>query len=414
MNSFFAGIEQMDDPALRGKPVAITNGMTGSCIITCSYEARAYGIKSVSHLKKARELCPHLIRKPTRPERYVQISTRIMKSMEQFTPELEIFSVDEVFLDVTKSQRLLGDPLTIARRVKEVIFSVSGVKASVGVADSKLIAKWAAKLQKPDGLVVIEPNTAKEQLANVPVTDICGINKGVANHLAQYDVFTCGDVAKLPMSILSQRFGNVGRRLYMICGGFDPEPIISRVAEPKTIGHGKVIPPNTRNPEVIKTYLLHMSFKVAARLRLYEYVSGHYHIGFKTQVGWCAGKYQIMPTSNMMDIFKLCVRAVVEKWNCKGVHQVQVTATKLIKVGQADLFGNINQAEIKINKVIDEVNARFGEFALSPAKLMNRSTMPNVIAPSWKPFGHRETILSGKYSQADRQQKVIPFCGYIA
>ena len=413
MNSFFAGVEQMDDPALRGKPVGITNGMLGTCIITCSYEARAYGVKSVTNLKKARELCPHLIRKPARPERYVQISTRIMQSMEQFTPEIEIFSVDEVFLDVTKSQNLFGDPLTIARRVKDVIYSVSGVKASVGVADSKMIAKWAAKLQKPDGLVVIEPGTAKERLRDVPVTDICGINKGIANHLAAYGAYTCGDVDRLPMNVLGQRFGNVGRRLHMICAGFDPEPITGKVAAPKSIGHGKVIPPNTRNPDVIETYLLHMSFKVAVRLRLYGYKSGHYSIGLRTKKGWCAGQYQVMPTANMMDIFNLCVNMLNEQWNYSGVNQVQVTAIKLVKQGQADLFSRTDLQQQQINDVIDAVNARYGELALAPAKLLNRSTMPNVIAPSWKPFGHRETILSGKYSEKTKQNKAIPFSGRI-
>ena len=417
MNAFFASLEQMDDPALRGKPVVITNGMTGTCIITCSYEAREKGVRPVSNLAKARKLCPDLIRKPTRPERYVQVSTRIMHSLESFTPDLEIFSVDECFLDVTHSQNLFGSPVSMAEQVKEMIYNVSGVKSSVGVADSKLVAKWAAKLQKPDGLTVIEPNTARERLQDVPVTEICGINKGIADYVAQYGAFTCGDVTKLPMEVLAQRWGTIGKRLYMVCGGYDPEPIIQKVKAPKCIGHGKVIPPNTRNLEVIETYLLHMCFKVATRLRLYEYVSDYYYIGVKTNKGWCADKYQFIATNKMMDIFKLCSKMLKAKWNRLGVSQVQVTAINLIKEGQKDLFVNINNKANNRDSVIDSINARFGELAISPAKLLNRSTMPNVIAPSWKPFGHRETILSGKYNRKNKLQrkhdKVIPFYGYV-
>ena len=306
MNAFFASVEQMDDPALRGKPVAITNGKVGACVITCSYEARAYGVKTGHHIKVARQLCPQIIQKASRPERYVQISTRIMKSLESFTPEIEIFSVDEAFLDVTRSQSLFGDPITIAQQVKEIIYQVSGVKSSVGVADSKMIAKWAAKQNKPDGLTYVLPNTAAELLLNVPVTDICGINKGIARHLALHGATTCGEVAKLPMNVLSQKWGPIGKRLHMICAGYDPEAIISQVRPPKSIGHGKVVPPNTRSREVIEIYFLHMCFKVAARLRRYNFVSGFYSIGIRTKIGWCSCKYRVIATDNMMTIYELC------------------------------------------------------------------------------------------------------------
>ena len=411
MNSFFAGVEQMDDPALRGKPVAVTNGLAGTCIITCSYEARAYGIKTGTRLKEAYKLCPDLIRKPSRPERYVQISTRIMKTMEQFTPELEVFSVDEVFLDVTDSQHLLGDPPTIANKVKDAIYRASGVKASIGVTDSKFVAKWAAKLNKPDGLTIIEPGTAKTRLENVPVTDICGINKGIANHLAQYNAFTCGDVARLPMSILAERWGTIGKRLHLICSGYDPEPIIKTVNAPKSIGHGKNIPPNTTDRRVIETYLLHMSFKVASRLRLHGYLSRNFYIGIKTQSEWCAAKYQTLPTNRMMDIYELCIELIEKKWRHRGVSQVQITALDLKKQGQLDLF---TCEDNKLDRIVDNINMRFGELAIAPVKLLNRSSMPNVIAPSWKPYGHREALFNNKYNTSSPTNRTIPFYGYIS
>ena len=119
MNAFFASVEQLDHPEWRGQPVAITNGLTGTCIITCSYEARAYGIATGMRIRRARELCPDLIQCPAHPERYATVSTNIMEALLDITPDVEVFSVDEAFLDVTHCQKLLGPPALIAQQVKQ-------------------------------------------------------------------------------------------------------------------------------------------------------------------------------------------------------------------------------------------------------------------------------------------------------
>ncbi|MDH3986122.1 MAG: DNA polymerase IV, partial [Gammaproteobacteria bacterium] len=119
MNAFFASIEQRDCPEWRGRPVAVTNGNQGTCIITCSYEARAYGIQTGMRLKQARQLCPELIQCPSQPERYAATSVAIMEVLQDITPDIEIFSVDEAFLDITRCQRLLGTPLQIAQLAKQ-------------------------------------------------------------------------------------------------------------------------------------------------------------------------------------------------------------------------------------------------------------------------------------------------------
>ena len=132
MNAFFASVEQVDHPQWRGRPIALTNGDVGTCIITCSYEARAHGVKTGMHIDTARQLCPRLIRVSSRPRRYAEVSADIMHALARFTPEIEVFSVDEAFLDVTRCLRLWGSPLEIARRVKRCVFENSGVLCSVG------------------------------------------------------------------------------------------------------------------------------------------------------------------------------------------------------------------------------------------------------------------------------------------
>jgi DNA polymerase-4 len=396
MNAFFASVEQLDRPELRGHPVAVTNGVTGTCIITSSYEARAHGVKTGMRLKEGRKLCPALIQCPARPQRYAEISTRIMAALqENISPDMEVFSVDEAFLDVTRCQRLFGPPERIAQMAKRTVFNVSGLLCSVGVSGDKTTAKYAAKLVKPDGLTVIPPWEARERLRTVPVTELCGISHGIGGFLAARGVRTCGDMARLPIGVLAQRFGNPGRRIWYMCQGADPDPLHLTVPPPKTIGHGKVMPPNTRDFGVIRIYLLHMSEKVAARLRRHGMAAQIFAIGLRARDGWLGGKARsLLPTDDGRTIMALCLEVMAATWRGEGVHQVQVTALDPRPVnGQLELFtaDELHRCDTA-NAAMDAVNRRYGEFTLAPARLLNRSTMPNVIAPAWKPFGHRQTI----------------------
>jgi DNA polymerase-4 len=394
MNAFFASIEQRDHTEWRGRPVAITNGLQGSCIITCSYEARAYGIKTGMRLKQGRQLCPELIQCPAHPERYAATSTAIMDALQDITPDIEIFSVDEAFLDVTHCQRLLGTPAQIARLAKQKVFAASGILCSVGISGDKTTAKLAAKLNKPDGLTVIPPWEAAERLRNVPVTELCGIAEGIGRFLDGYGVHTCGEVKKLPISVLARRFGNPGRRIWYMCQGQDPAALQQDVPAPKSIGHGKIMPPDTRDPDVLLTYLMHMSEKVGARLRRHCLQARTFAIGLRTADGWTGNKLQCaLPTNDGRQILALCRRVLDEVWQGQGIHQVQVTAMDPVGSGsQLELFAAMDDTRDEVNTVMDAVNRRYGELALAPARLLNRSSMPNVIAPAWKPFGHRQTI----------------------
>lgn len=394
MNAFFASIEQQDRPEWRGRPVAVTNGLQGTCIITCSYEARSAGLKTGMRLKQARELCPELIQCPARPERYAAVSTAIMTALQDITPDVEVFSVDEAFLDATACQRLWGPPGTIARLIKEKVFAASGLHCSVGISGDKTTAKYAAKLDKPDGLTIIPPWEARERLREVPVVELCGIARGIGDFLGRYGVHTCGDMERLPIGILAKRFGNPGRRIWYMCQGEDPETVRAGVGAPKSMGHGKVVPPNTRDREVLMTYLMHMSEKVAARLRRHRMQARRFFIGLRSREGWIGNKRQSpLPTSDGRLIIDLCRQVLRDDWHGEGIHQVQVTALEPVLANeQLELFAEDDIRRHLLHEVMDRINWRYGEFTLAPAPLLNRSTMPNVIAPAWRPDGHRQTI----------------------
>lgn len=398
MNAFFASVEQLDNPSLRSRPVAITNGIQGTTIITCSYEARALGVKTGMRLKEARIKCPTLIQCPTRPERYTEISTNIMNALQDITPDVEVFSVDEAFLDVTRCQNLYDSPEQVAKLVKQTVYDVSGLLCSVGMSGDKTTAKYAAKQHKPNGLTIVPPWEAESYLSNVPVTDLCGIAKGTGRFLNDRNVYVCGDMKKLPISVLGQRFGNIGRRIWYMCQGADPAKVDLNVPEPKSIGHGKVIPPNTKDREVILTYLLHMSEKVGSRLRRYDLKAQRFSINLRNDNEWIGEKVKsVIPTQDGQTIYKLSTKVLNEHWKGEGLHQVQITATDPRSVnGQLELFNEVTSTHSQSNEVMDHINERYGEFCLAPARLLNRSKMPNVIAPAWKPTGIRQSIDSTK------------------
>ena len=396
MNAFFASVEQRDKPEWRGRPVAITNGQQGTCIITCSYEARAQGVKTGMRLKQAYEKCPTLIQCPAHPERYAEVSTAIMSALYSITPDVEIFSVDEASLDVTRCQKILGSPEQIVRLIKKTVYDASGLLCSVGMSGDKTTAKYAAKQNKPDGLTLVHPDEAKKYLHAVAVTELCGINKGIGGYLADRGVYTCGDMTKLPISELGRRFGNIGRRIWKMCQGEDPDKVTTEVAAPKSVGHGKVMPPNTKDKNTLLIYLLHMSEKVALRLRRYNLQANHFYIGLAGEQGWIKQNSRLAnPTQDERLIYALCKKFINQKWQGQGIHQVQITALNPHSItGQLMLFNG--DEKISLGKTyhyaMDKINQRYGELSLAPARLLNRSSMPNVIAPAWKPFGHRQTI----------------------
>ncbi|APZ43205.1 DNA polymerase Y family protein [Acidihalobacter ferrooxydans] len=395
MNAFFASIEQRERPQLRRRPVAVTNGDEGTCIITSSYEARACGVRTGMRLREARRLCPGLIRVTARSALYAEVSTRIMDALrDQVSPDIEVFSVDEAFLDLTRMQRLYGSAELAAEQVRRVIHAVSGLPCSVGVAGDKTTAKWAAKQRKPNGCTVVAPWESAERLRYVPVTELCGVGRGIGAFLAQRGVRTCGEMAALPVGELARRWGNVGRRIWLMAQGQDPEAVRTDAAPPKSIGHGKVLPPATTDERVLRTYLEHMAHKVAERLRRHQLEAQQFFIGVKTDMGWVGGRQLTAePTDDSRPVIMLCRRVLHEVWLGQPAFQVQVTALdpRLANI-QLELFAQHNPHRGSQNRTLDEVNRRFGSLTVGPASLLGRSMTADVIAPAWRPHGHRHTV----------------------
>lgn len=380
MNAFFASIEQLDHPEWQGRAVGVTNGLKGTCIITSSYEARSFGIKTGMRLKEARQLCPRLIQAPARPERYVEVSRAIMDALYSLTPDVEVFSVDEAFLDVTKCQSLFGSPERMGFLAKQLVYEASGLLCSVGVSGDKTTAKYAAKLDKPNGFTVIPPWESKQWLKHVPVTDISGIKDGIGNFLKKHGATKCGEVEKIPISILGKRFGNLGKRIWYMCQGADPDPVHTIVASPKSMGHGKVMPPNTSNEMIIDAYIMHMCEKLGARLRQNRFRAQHFFAGLLNyDLGWLGSKGKcIQPTNDTREIYQFASFLIHQQWDGEPVSQIQITALDPCGCGQQlDLLNKVDSKREILYQALDDINERYGEFTIALSIVTDKN--PSIV-----------------------------------
>lgn len=291
--------------------------------------------------------------------------------------------------------------LTMAKMVKQVVYEASGLTCSIGVSGDKTTAKYAAKLQKPNGLTVIHPSRAEQVLAKVPVTELCGIADGIGSFLASHHVFMCGDMVKIPKAVLQNKFGPLGERIWFMAQGLDPSKVEQKQEQPKSIGHGKVIPPNTVDKSLILQYFRYMSEKVAKRLRKHNLVAKKYYIALKVKDskiknGKISCKLKLEQySSDGQAIYNLCIYLLENYWKGQGAWQVQVTALEPIIMGQQnDMFVD-KESDNKntiLNNIIDAINQKFGDFTVQPGMLLDHKSMPNVIAPSWQPTGMRNHV----------------------
>jgi DNA polymerase-4 len=268
LDAFFAAVEQRDRPELRGKPVIVGGGGPNDrgVVSTASYEARKFGVHSAMPLRTAGRLCPQGVFLPVDGRKYQAESRRVMAILRRFTPQVQPVSIDEAFLDVTASRALFGDGEAIARSIKVAVHAETGLTISVGVAATKLVAKVASDLRKPDGLVVVPPGGEAAFLAPLPISRLWGVGEKTAAALAEYGVRTIGDLAALPPDALERRLGKHGASLVARAHGIDPDPVAG--GEPaKSIGHEHTFDQDTADQEAIERTLLGMADGVAGRLR---------------------------------------------------------------------------------------------------------------------------------------------------
>lgn len=270
MDAFFASIEQMDFPELRGKPIAVCGRKDSRGVVsTASYEARKFGIYSAMPVRTALKKCPQIILVEARFERYSEISDKIAKIFYKYTPIVERTSIDEAYLDVSGAHLLFGTTIEIARSIKKEIRTVFGLSCSIGIAPNKLLAKIASDYRKPDGFTVIEKDKIAKFLDNLRIEKLPGVGPKIQKIFNDMQIYFIRDLKKLSKEQLTKILGIYGERIYFMARGKDDSSVLpNEMQEEKSISHETTLDFDTMDITIIKKILLKLSEKVCTRLRL--------------------------------------------------------------------------------------------------------------------------------------------------
>ena len=372
LDAFYASVEELDDPSLRGRPVIVGGNPDERGVVSAAnYEARRYGVHSALPLRTAARLCPQAAFLAGRPERYRQLSRQVMAIFASFTPLLEPISLDEAFLDVTASVAAFGDGESMAHRIKERVRDEVGLVVSVGVATNKLCAKVASDLRKPDALVVVPAGDEAAFLAPLPIRRLWGVGPQAARALADYGVTTIGQLAAMPEGSLRRRFGQHGSDLARRARGIDDSPVVP-VQRPKSIGHEHTFDRDTADVARLEATLLDLAESVAGRLRHHGLAASGVQLklryeGFETLTRQAPLPRQSRESEPLYSAtLALLRRTLVEG---RGVRLIGLTAIGLSEEQQLTLFDGADRSE-RLARSVDAVRERFGDAAITRARLL--------------------------------------------
>jgi len=393
MNAFFASVEQQSNPELRGKPIAVIGAAKRTVITTCSYEARAFGVKTGMNTWEARQKCPELILVIGNNRKYTYTSTEIVKIMREYTPMVEVFSIDEAFLDVTGSLALFGSPEKIATDIKERIRERFGLTCSIGIAPNKLLAKLASDMKKPDGLTIIRQSDVPRVLERLSIKELCGIGSKMHQHLSKFGIRTCGELARFPVHILRKTFGVTGDKLHYMALGVDDSPVVpsEEAEEVKTVGHSTTLDHDLTEREDILRYLLQLSEMVGRRARKYQVTGKTVTLTVRYTDFTTFGKQSTLPshTNNSDEIYSSAVKLFDTLVLEQPVRLLGVRISNLRYHNQQLALFPEERKKAALANAMDNVNNRFGEFSVTFGTLLGNDGGAKVISPAWRPEGVR-------------------------
>jgi DNA polymerase-4 len=379
MDAFFASVEQLDDPALRGRPVLVGGRGRRGVVAAASYEARAFGCRSAQPTAVALRLCPEAAVVKPNGARYRAISARVFEILGSFSPLVQPVSVDEAFVDVSGSARLFGDGVAIARAIRERIREETRLTASVGVAPNKFLAKLASDLDKPDGLTVIEPGRVHAVLDPLPVGRLWGVGKASEARLARLGLRTIGDIRRMDESALVANLGErTGRHLARLSRGEDDRPVHTD-REAKTISHERTFGEDLTDPDAVRAVLLGQTEDVGGRLRAHGRLAGSVTVKIRF------GDFETITRSGTLgtksdrtdDLWREAV-ALFDRWadrSFRPVRLIGMGAGHLSEPGgeQMGLFaGEADERLSRVDEATDAIRAKFGDDAIRRAGAWSR------------------------------------------
>jgi DNA polymerase-4 len=367
MDAFFASVEQLDDPRLRGLPVLVGHDGARGVVAAASYEARRFGCHSAQPMVVAKRLCPQAVVVHGRFERYREISRQVHAIFERMTSVVEPVSIDEAYLDVTGSLRLLGTGEEMGRRLKEMIRAETGLTASVGVAGNKFLAKLASDMRKPDGLVVIGAEDVERILPGMAVGRIHGIGKKTEESLASAGVKTVGDLRRMPREWVEGRRGRWGAEVLERAFGRDMREVVPD-RETKSISHEQTFGVDVGEPEAVREVLREQVEAVAWRVRRQGLFARR--VGLKIRFGdfqTISRSRTLAAATDRTDLLMEGAMGAFEEWAKAAFRPVRLIGRgaeelTVAEAGQMALFGREEEEKARgVDKAVDAINTKFGK-----------------------------------------------------
>jgi len=379
MDAFYPSVEVLDNPQLKGKPVIVGGSRQRGVVSSASYEARKFGVHSAQPMATAMRLCPHGIVLPVRMARYKEVSGQVFEIFHLFTPLVEPLSIDEAFLDVTGSTRLLGSPIEIAKKIKQMVVEKTGLTISAGVAPSKFVAKIASDMEKPDGLTVVPADKIREFLDPLPIKKMWGVGKVTQEALTRLSIHTFKDLRQMPVEVLEKKFGKHGIHMHQLSLGIDDRDVVT-AHEVKSIGHEITYSKDILDLELAKRELLSLANQVARRMRR-EGVEGKtitlkvkYNDFVRITRSVTLHKYTNDSAEIYSNICSLLEKTAVGK---RPVRLLGISLSNLADIGsgrQLSLFNHQEPDEKRneLNKALDSIFEKFGDKGIRPGSLIDK------------------------------------------
>ncbi|MCL5781042.1 MAG: DNA polymerase IV [Firmicutes bacterium] len=380
MNSFFASVHQAINPALRGKPVVVGGDpakRTG-IVIAASIEAkRPFGIKTGMAIAEARALCPQAIFVSPSYRDYAAFSSRINNILKDFSDLVEPYSIDESFVDVTGTLHLFGTPLEVAQQIQSRINHEIGVGVNIGIGPSKLVAKMAAELEKPNKIISLSLEDWPKVIWPLPVKELFGVGSRIGRWLNMIGVCTIGELARLPVEQLRKRYGVMGEILHFSAHGIDFSPVNPGSLEViKSVGNQITLPRDYRGYSQTQVVILELAEEVAQRARKAGYIGRRVTLTLKDPNFITEAHSMVLPeyTDITQEIYEAGILLMKKYWDPQViVRLVGLTLSELIKGRgkQMDLFARREKLE-RIDRATDLIRSRWGHNSIKRAISMTQ------------------------------------------
>nr|WP_272928784.1 DNA polymerase IV [Leucobacter aridicollis] len=377
MDAFFVSVELLDRPELRGLPVAAAHDTSRSVVSSASYEARKFGVRSAMPIARARQLCPQIVFVTPVFEKYRVASRAVMGIFREFTPLVEPLSIDEAFLDVAGSVGLFGQPIEIARQIKERVFQETRLPLSVGLAGTKFVAKLASQRAKPEGILEIPPARTLEFLQPLPIKAMWGVGAATERALKTRAIHTVGDLAREPLASLRQIVGNASaERLHDLANGRDARDVETTRVE-KSIGHEETFAVDVADTGELERELLRLSTRTSERLRDAGLEARTIAIKVRWDTFETVTRSRTLqePTNATQRVYRtareLFAALAPGGRPPRPVRLIGVRAEQLIPAGsEGQALWDDDEQWRALDSAVDEVRGKFGAAGLTSARLL--------------------------------------------